>query len=197
MKNNEKSFMFKGRDCVRQLTCFSADTTVHTLDRNAPIFGINDNIDYNSEYRQLNSELRSNLIQDLVKFWMATPAVKFRFLVISFQKYIGQNSKKFTDDEQFRTSILTLFIALFQQILIEIAPEIIKRKPIGTILRLTQISRSEAFQRAVKKFDMPYQKSLMSQDSMHYVNQNISESSSKEYKAVIEELINLLTINIK
>lgn len=192
-----KSFIYKGSECVRQLICFSQDTTIHELDRNADIFGVNDNLNSENEYRQLNAEIQPMLIQGLVKFWTASPEVKFRYLVTSFQKYITKESVKFNEDEEFRKSILNLFIALFQQILIEVGPQVLNRKPLGTILRVAQINKSNELAKSLKKFDIPYQKSLMSQDTLGYVNKNISEASSKEYKNVVEELINLLTINIK
>lgn len=194
---DSKSFIYKGRECVRQLICFSAETTVHTLDKDAPIFGVNDNLNYDNEFRQLNSEIRDNVIGDLVKFWMAAPAVKFRFLMMSFQKYITKNGKKFQSDEKFRATVVTLFIALFQQILIEIAPQVNNRQSIANILRVSSIQNSTELVKAMKKFDQPYQKSLISMDSMKQLSKNIFESSSKEYKNVVEELFNLLTINIK
>lgn len=192
-----KSFMFKGTECVRQLICFSQDTKVFDLDKEAQVFGVNDNIDSESAYRQLNAEIQPNLIQNLVKFWTASPEIKFRYLLISFQKFVGRESKNFTNDAEFRKSVINLFIALFQQILIEIGPRVIKKTPIATILRVTVISNSSNLVKALRKFDIPYQKSLISQDTMGYVNKNISEASSSEYKNVVEELINLLTINIK
>lgn len=194
---SKNTFKYKGIDCVRQLICFSAETTVHEIPMDAPIFGINDNLNYDEDYRQLNSEIRSNIIDDLVKFWMSAPAVKFRFLIISFQNYIGKNEDKFKNNESFRSSVVTLFIALFQQILIECAPDILRKVPIATILRVSQIQQSAELVKALRKFDSPYQKSLVSMDSMKYVNQNISETSSKEYKTVVEELINLITIKVK
>jgi len=193
---SKNTFMYKGTECVRQLICFSSEVSVHEIPMDAPIFGVNDNQNYDNEFRTLNSEIRPNIIEDLVKFWQSAPAVKFRFLVISFQKFIGKNSKKFQSDESFRGSIVTLFMALFQQILIECAPSILRKIPIATILRVSQIQQSEELVKALKKFDSPYQKSLISMDSMKYVNQNISETSSKEYKTVVEELINLITIKV-
>lgn len=194
---NKNTFTYKGVECVRQLICFSAETTVYEIPFDAPIFGVNDNLNYDEDYRKLNSELRTNIIEDLVKFWMANPAVKFRYLVTSFQKYIGRNSSKFQKDEKFRASIVNLFIALFQQILIECAPDILRKIPISTILRVSQIQNSSELVKAFRKFDGPYQKSLISMDSMNYVNKNISETSSKEYTKVVEELINLITITLK
>jgi hypothetical protein len=191
---SKDSFNYKGRECVRKLLCFSEGATEHIIDRNSPILGVNYNID---SYRQLNSEMPSNLIDNLVKFWTSSPDLKFRYLVTSFQKYISRNSSKFTDDNEFRSSVLNLFIALFQQILIEINAQIMNRVSINSILRINQIPNSKSLMAAIKKFDIPYQKSIISQDSVGYVSQNISIASSKEYKNVIEELVNLLTINIK
>jgi len=187
--------MFKGRECVRQLICFSQNTTVHTIDKDAPIFGVNSG-GFDEELRQLNSEIRGNVIGDLVRFWNTAPEVKFRFLVSAFQKYIGQESNKFKNDERFRSSVVNLFIALVQQMMIEVGPRILKRESLVNIFRVSQIKDSAELVKALKAFDGPYQKSLMSQDSMGYVNKNISETSSKEYKRVVEELVALITIKL-
>lgn len=194
---SKNSFIYKGTECVRQLICFSSDVTVHEISKDAPILGVSNTQSYDAEFRQLNSELRSNIVEDLVKFWQSSPAVKFRFLVTAFQKFVGKKEDEFKNDDSFRNSVVSLFVALFQQILIECSPEILRKTPIATILKVSQIQNSNDLVDALKKFDPPYQKSLVSMDSMKYVNQNISESSSNEYKSVIEELINLITIKIR
>jgi len=190
-----KTFMYKGTECVRQLICFSQKTTVHTIDKDAPIFGVNSG-GFDEELRQLNSEIRGNIIGDLVRFWNTAPEVKFRFLLISFQKYIGTESNKFKSDEKFRSSVVNLFIALVQQMMIEVSPRVLKRESLVNIFRLSQIQGGKELVKAVKAFDQPYQKSLMAQDSMGYVSKNISETSSKEYKRVVEELVALITIKL-
>lgn len=192
-----KSFMYKGRESYRKLICFSQDTKSFVIDKDAPIHGLNTVDEIESAYRQLNSEMRSNVIQDLVKFWTTAPAVKFRYLLISFQKYISSESSKFNGDEKFRGTVLNLFLALFQQLMVEIGPEIKDKRPIAQVLRVNQIQNSENLIKALKEFDIPYQKSLISQTSMGFVSKNISEASFDGYKSVVEELVNLLTINIK
>ena len=191
------TFIYKGRECVRQLICFSADTTVHDIPKDAPIFGVNSEFDMNSDVRQLNSELHPSLMQSLVKFWMAEPSVKFRYLIMSMQKFIGQNSDEFNNNSEFRSSVTNLFVALFQQILVELGPSIMNKKPIGSLLKVSQVNGGSDLMKALKKLDIPYQKSLISQDSMHYVSQKITEDTTKEYQSVIEELIKLITIKLK
>lgn len=189
-----KEFLYNGELCVRKVTCFSDTVTSFEVDKDAPIRGINVDFDDNDEkFRQLNAEIQPNIIDGLVKFWTAEPDLKFRFMVMSFQKFITRNADKFNKDDSFRTSLINLFIALFQQILIEIAPEIMQKRPISTILRVSAIQGSQELVKAMKKFDLPYQKSLIAQDSMGYVNKTISDSSTKEYKIVVSELLNLLT----
>jgi hypothetical protein len=80
--------------------------------------------------------------------------------------------------------------------MIEVSPRVLKRESLVNIFRVSQIQNSKALVKALKAFDAPYQKSLMSQDSMGYVNKNISETSSKEYKRVVEELVALITIKL-
>lgn len=192
-----ESFIYNGKECVRQLICFSQGVRKYGISKDAPIIGVVNANSYENSYRQLNAEIRPDILNGLVKFWTAVPSVRFRFLVISFQKYIGQNADKYRKDENYRKSVTTLLLALFQQILIDCNSDVIEHKPLAQILRVSAIQHSEGLATAFRKFDIPYQKSVAMQKSgSGFIPKNISDESIKEFNEVVSELLKLVTIKL-
>lgn len=194
--NKDSSFIYKGEVCVRQLLCYSDGVKVIDIDKDSPIVGLNSDTTFMDAYRQLNANIQPNIIDGLVKFWDSDPDLKFRFLFISFQKYIGTNAAMIKKDPELGNRVLSLFMSLFQQILSEISPQILQRKPISTILRFSALSNSSNLIKVSREFDIVYQKSLKFQADDSFVPRNISKPSADLYKKLIEELVKLLTIKL-
>lgn len=194
--SKESTFIYKGEVCVRQLLCYSEGVKVIDIDKDTSILGVNSHTSFMESYRQLNANIQPNVIDGLVKFWAAAPDLKFRFLFISFQKYIGANSTAVSKDQELGGRIISLFMSLFQQILAEVSPLILDKKQISSILRFSSLSNSSDLIKISRQFDVVYQKSLKSQNDLGFVPQNISKQSTELYKKLVEELVRMLTINL-